>query len=294
MDINNYVNKYSVYGLMNNTCSFPDENNIFGFWKTKNHKKYVSFDKKIPNDKSIEKVSMMYLDELNDTEDTKEYWDNKGYVMSKPFKEEEIYSCIEKNDIIDIARSDNRELYETCKKYNKLLDVIKITDTSLLVSNGKVYTDFSTIYDDIINMIKKWALTSGKKYGFRRHDGIDKSFFTRVKNKTIDINDYNIYVFKYGDEIVGYSVIEKNSISSDNNFVYLIRKCLRYTEDERSLRNLCMYIDWYTFAEQLRYNNMNNIIINWGCSSGGVAEYKKTKWKLDHVKNLYFYSLSKK
>ena len=47
--------------------------------------------------------------------------------------------------------------------------------------NKMFVVDYSDdIYDDILIMIKEWATTSGKKYGFLRHDGIDKAFFKRL------------------------------------------------------------------------------------------------------------------
>lgn len=273
-ETHNYVNRRSVYGLMNKTCSLHSE--LFGFWKNKKHSKYVSLDENVP-DECVDNISMMYLDEVKLD---KSYWESRGYKMSKVVKEYEIYSLIKIDDNI------NRELKGTIKKYNNLIKSNEFYQYILTKDNHR----FNDICDNIISMIKKWAETSGQKYGFIRHDGIDKAFFNRLKNNEIDIEDYIIYVFEDKfHNCVGYSVIEAKSI--DNNFVYLIRKCLRYTDYELSLRNLCMYIDYITFNEVLKRNKLNEIIINWGCSSGGVAKYKKEKWNLYETKSLYFYSL---
>ena len=153
--------------------------------------------------------------------------------------------------------------------------------------SGKMtVVDYSDIlYDDILNMIKEWSTTSGKKYGFFRHDGIDKAFFKRLKNKEINKDLYDIRIYKVDDKVVGYSVIEHYPSFENHGHVYLIRKAVT------DFRNLCLYIDYDTFREKTKYEN--NIIINWGCSSSGVKKYKLNKFKLAYIKKLYFYNLKK-
>lgn len=268
----NYVNSSSIYGLMNSNCKILD--NKIGFWKSKSHNKLVLCEDDINGiDLSgTSKISMMYLDKVNYD---KEFWNSKGYDMSKITESEEIFSYIDKEFFSKLNRTVNKEVYETLRKYDNWRKSGKMT-----------VVDYSDIlYDDILNMIKEWSTTSGKKYGFFRHDGIDKAFFKRLKNKEINKDLYDIRIYKADDKVVGYSVIEHYPSFENHGHVYLIRKAVT------DFRNLCLYIDYDTFREKTKYEN--NIIINWGCSSSGVKKYKLNKFKLAYIKKLYFYNLKK-
>ena len=268
----NYVNSSSIYGLMNSNCKILDDK--IGFWKSKSHNKLVLCEDNINGiDLSCtSKISMMYLDKVNYD---KEFWNSKGYDMSKIAEAEEIFSYIDKEFFSKLNRTVNKEVYETLRKYDNWRKSGKMT-----------IVDYSDIlYDDILNMIKEWSSTSGKKYGFFRHDGIDKAFFKRLKNKEINKDLYDIRIYKADDKVVGYSVIEHYPSFENHGHVYLIRKAVT------DFRNLCLYIDYDTFREKTKYEN--NIIINWGCSSGGVKKYKLNKFKLAYIKKLYFYNLKK-
>ena len=268
----NYVNSSSIYGLMNSNCKILDDK--IGFWKSKNHNKLVLCEDNINGiDLSdTSKISMMYLDKVNYD---KEFWNSKGYDMSKITESEEIFSYIDKEFFSKLNRTVNKEVYETLRKYDNWRKSGKMT-----------VVDYSDIlYDDILNMIKEWSTTSGKKYGFFRHDGIDRAFFKRLKNKEINKDLYDIRIYKAGDKVVGYSVIEHYPSFENHGHVYLIRKAVT------DFRNLCLYIDYDTFREKTKYEN--NIIINWGCSSSGVKKYKLNKFKLAYIKKLYFYNLKK-
>lgn len=268
----NYVNSSSIYGLMNSNCKILD--NKIGFWKSKSHNKLVLCEDNINGiDLSdTSKISMMYLDKVNYD---KEFWNSKGYEMSKITEAEEIFSYIDKEFFSKLNRTVNKEIYETLRKYDNWRKSGKMT-----------VVDYSDIlYDDILNMIKEWSTTSGKKYGFFRHDGIDRAFFKRLKNKEINKDLYDIRIYKADDKVVGYSVIEHYPSFENHGHVYLIRKAVT------DFRNLCLYIDYDTFREKTKYEN--NIIINWGCSSSGVKKYKLNKFKLAYIKKLYFYNLKK-
>lgn len=268
----NYVNSSSIYGLMNSNCKILDDK--IGFWKSKSHNKLVLC---VDNINGIDlsdtsKISMMYLDKVNYD---KEFWNSKGYDMSKITESEEIFSYIDKEFFSKLNRTVNKEVYETLRKYDNWRKSGKMT-----------VVDYSDIlYDDILNMIKEWSTTSGKKYGFFRHDGIDRAFFKRLKNKEINKDLYDIRIYKADDKVVGYSVIEHYPSFENHGHVYLIRKAVT------DFRNLCLYIDYDTFREKTKYEN--NIIINWGCSSSGVKKYKLNKFKLAYIKKLYFYNLKK-
>ena len=268
----NYVNSSSIYGLMNSNCKILDDK--IGFWKSKSHNKLVLCEDNI-NDIDLSdtsKISMMYLDKVNYD---KEFWNSKGYEMSKITEGEEIFSYIDTEFFSKLNRTVNKEVYETLRKYDNWKKSGKMT-----------VVDYSDIlYDDILNMIKEWSTTSGKKYGFFRHDGIDRAFFKRLKNKEISKDLYDIRIYKIDDKVVGYSVIEHYPSFENHGHVYLIRKAVT------DFRNLCLYIDYDTFREKTKYEN--NIIINWGCSSSGVKKYKLNKFKLAYIKKLYFYNLKK-
>ena len=268
----NYVNSSSIYGLMNSNCKILD--NKIGFWKSKSHNKLVLCEDNINGiDLSgTSKISMMYLDKVNYD---KEFWNSKGYDMSKITEAEEIFSYIDKEFFSKLNRTVNKEVYETLRKYDNWRKSGKMTVVD--------YSD--DIYDDILNMIKEWSSTSGKKYGFFRHDGIDRAFFKRLKNKEINKDLYDIRIYKVDDKVVGYSVMEHYPSFENHGHVYLIRKSIS------DYRNLCLYIDYDTFREKTKYEN--SIIINWGCSSGGVKKYKLNKFKLAYIKKLYFYNLKK-
>ena len=268
----NYVNSSSIYGLMNSNCKILD--NKIGFWKSKSHNKLVLCEDNINGiDLSdTSKISMMYLDTVNYD---KEFWNSKGYDMSKITEAEEIFSYIDKEFFDKLTRTVNKEVYETLRKYDNWRKSRKMTVVD--------YSDI--IYDDILNMIKEWSTTSGKKYGFFRHHGIDRAFFKRLKNKEINKDLYDIRIYKADDKVVGYSVIEHYPSFENHGHVYLIRKAVT------DFRNLCLYIDYDTFREKTKYEN--NIIINWGCSSSGVKKYKLNKFKLAYIKKLYFYNLKK-
>ena len=268
----NYVNSSSIYGLMNSNCKILDDK--IGFWKSKSHNKLVLCEDNINSiDLSYtSKISMMYLDKVNYD---KEFWNSKGYDMSKITESEEIFSYIDKEFFSKLNRTVNKEVYETLRKYDNWRKSGKMTVVD--------YSD--DIYDDILNMIKEWSSTSGKKYGFFRHDGIDRAFFKRLKNKEINKDLYDIRIYKADDKVVGYSVIEHYPSFENHGHVYLIRKAVT------DFRNLCLYIDYDTFREKTKYEN--NIIINWGCSSSGVKKYKLNKFKLAYIKKLYFYNLKK-
>ena len=268
----NYVNSSSIYGLMNSNCKILD--NKIGFWKSKSHNKLVLCEDNINGIdlSNTSKISMMYLDKVNYN---KEFWNSKGYDMSKIAETEEIFSYIDKEFFSKLTRTVNKEVYETLRKYDNGRKSGKMT-----------VVDYSDIlYDDILNMIKEWSTTSGKKYGFFRHDGIDRAFFKRLKNKEINKDLYDIRIYKADDKVVGYSVIEHYPSFENHGHVYLIRKAVT------DFRNLCLYIDYDTFREKTKYEN--NIIINWGCSSSGVKKYKLNKFKLAYIKKLYFYNLKK-
>ena len=87
-------------------------------------------------------------------------------------------------------------------------------------------------------------------------------------------------------------MIEKSIYKNEENLFetsYLIRKCL-----VENRRNLTEYIDWYTFNETMEKNSLEKeegIVINWGCSSGGVAWYKKNKWPIYKLEKKWFSNL---
>ena len=272
----NYVDNVSIWGLMNSYCSILDDVE-FSFAKNKAKTK-VTVTHKI-KDKEFEdlydEVNYMYIDDEID---------EKGAYSS-----EQIISIISYNDI-EPTRKSNRELYETIHKYHKCIKTINLE------------YDSNIGCQDILNMIEQWRYSNkgGMKYRWNEHAGIDKAFFRRYFLDNDFKKKYNVFIFVHEatNKIIGYSVIPKKvSFVHDDmeGYNYVIRKCLLEDEEinkSMSLRNITLYIDWVTFH---RIHTINKpILINWGCSSGGVKKYKISKWPLYDLTKKWFYKVKKK
>lgn len=272
----NYINEYSIYGLMNKNSIYKDN---ISFYKTKDKTKITICKKRQEEiEKLYREVKYMYLDE--------------NPKIKGSYKLPEITSLIDNSySLNNINRQNHKEIYETIRKYYHKLNIYTILDKDLL--------------DKTLNFIETWKYTQGWNYGFQEHSSIDKSFFNRFYNKEIDNNAYNIFIFEKDNNIIGYSVIENKISDFDNNipkFNYIIRKNLIKCswKDRKSkeicyysaegLRNLTEYIDWYIFNYILEKTSLNQIIIDWGCGNinKGVGWYKTHKWPIYKLENKWF------
>lgn len=246
----NYVNENSIYGLMNKNC-IPDWSQKI-IYKNKAKDKIISFDPNYKNENASQ-INYMYLDIPLDNN-------------IKCFKEKQIIQGVYKKDYFELKNKENRDMRNTRNKFNKIV---------------KIYTDYDlTKVDDFI--YNNWFLKRGDQlYGFRCHYGYDRAYFAKWYNTEKFINLF----FEIENNLIGYSVIEKQPRKNENNldeFVYLLRKV-----DVSVGRNICEYIDFKTY--EYIYNNISKeFVVNLGCSSGKLFWYKTKKFPVYELKDKYF------
>ena len=262
----NYINNDSIYGLMNRFCDYETEHS---FWKNKKHTKKVICVDYIED--SCPEVNYMYL--------------NNPTGIKGEYSINQIRSIIDESFLgNNLNRKNHQEIFETVRKYYRKIRV----RTS--------FEDFNKYYEKLMEMIEAWRYELGYKYRWQEHAGIDKAFFIRCLSEKF-FNNYFVYLFFLEDEdiLVGYSVMPKRYSLNENKInesSYIIRKTLDVI-DGKKLRNITEYIDWYTFQDYLLKNNLDKIIINWGCSSGGVEWYKEHKWPLYNKQEKWFVKIKK-
>ena len=259
----NYINKDSIYGLMNKYCEYDTSQS---FWKNRKHSKKVVCCDYEEYDNFCDEINYMYL--------------NNPTGIKGEYSVNQIRSIIDESFLgNNLTRQNHREIFETVRKYY----------TKIRVRTS--FEDFNKYYEKLIEMIEIWRYELGYKYRWQEHAGIDKAFFIRCLDENF-FNNYLVYLFFIEDEdvLVGYSVMPKKYSLNENGLneaSYIIRKTRNIVYDKK-LRNITEYIDWYTFQDYLLKNKLNNIIINWGCSSGGVEWYKEHKWPLYDKEKKWF------
>lgn len=268
----NYVNSLSIYGLINKNCSLID--NSLSFWKTKNHVQLVSCVKPIDAvPESVQKLSYMYLDA-----------DPK---VKGSYKMEQITSLVDLSMTRqNLRRYTHKEIFESFRKYKNKTEIIEDVN------------EIKDRYDDIITMINEWQYADygGMKYRWQEHAGIDKAFFARYIDDGFLQDQISVYLFTHKEldnKIIGYSVMPKCYVINEHNipeFSYMLRKCL-LKNDKVNLRNITLYIDWWTFNTTMIKHNACPIAINWGCSDKGVKWYKEHKWPVLYKEDKYFASI---
>jgi hypothetical protein len=156
----------------------------------------------------------------------------------------------------NLAGKEHREVRESRNKFNKLIAMREYNK------------------EDVLGLIDLWDTQSGTKYGWQRHSGYDRSFFTRW----FDAERDNLFsrFFYLGDKMVGYSVLHKG----EGCWEYLIRKT------DNTIRNTCLYVDYKTFEELHKIEE--SFLVNWGASKGSLLEYKR-KFPCYEENNVYFY-----
>lgn len=267
--MSNYINSLSIFGLMNKNAFINTDVNVLSYYKTKNKKKVVFFEKLSTEEESkYDQINYMYLDnEPNDKNAT---------------NLEQIISILDEHMFTDMPGKKYREIRETVHKYND-----KITIKPINMSTK----------DSIIEMIEKWRYmdNGGMKFGWQEHAGIDKAIIDRyIKN---DWREQLIGMsFWLNDMCIGYSLIERyaSDIYDDKfEYKYLTRKVINIE------RNLTEYVDWYTFNQlwknhQIYHPDNKEFLVNWGCSSGGVYWYKTHKWPIYSLNKKWFLTIKNK
>ena len=264
----NYINELSIYGLMNRNAFINYDADVLSFYKTKNKKKVVFFNKLTEEEESkYEQINYMYLDE--DPND------------KRAFSMEQIVSIINDDMFVSMPGKAYREIRETVNKYKNKINIKPINKETAPY---------------IIDMIEKWRYmdNGGMKYGLQEHTGIDKAIISRYINKKL--NEPIIAMsFWYEDRCIGYSMIERYASNIENDlfeYKYLTRKVL----NEPGLRNITEYIDWRTFYQvysnhKIYHPESNKFLVNWGCSSGGVHWYKTHKWPVYSTDKKWFLTI---
>lgn len=268
----NYVTPVSIYGLMNKNCFINPDSPSRSFWKTRAQTKLTKCVSPLDiatfssNHPEIKQINFMYLDAPIGS--------IKGEILMDQIESVIDSSFLEGN----ITRPKHRDLFESIQKYKKAINVI--TDADLVKSR----------LDEIIAMIEAWRYSQqgGMKYGWVEHAGIDKACIRKYvededfRNKV----DFYLFVDSTSNKVVGYSMAEKKIYTNDESIpemVYLVRKCL--TEGRR---NITEYVDWWTFNKTMKKNSLDRLIVNWGCSSGGVHWYKTHKWPVYKIEKKWF------
>lgn len=257
-----YVDRVSIWGMMNKNASLCTKYPQPSHYKVKSGKKLVVFcSSPIPDEFQYEEVNYMYLDK------------DPGVRGSTHI--DEIVSIIDCEKYFEtLPGSEYREIRETRNKYINKIEAKAITTDNYL---------------EILNMIEKWRYSSGMKYGWQEHAGIDKVLIERyiLDSQKWD-RDVIMTSFWIDDKCIGYSCIERKSLQERDGipeYVYLTRKVL----SDSCMRNITEYIDWWTFREVYRANREEKFLVNWGCSSGGVRWYKTHKWRLYSLTKKWFY-----
>ena len=257
-----YVDRISIWGLMNKNASLCTKYPQPAHYRVKSCKKIsVYCSSPIPDESQYDEINYMYLDKDPNV---------KGSTCM-----DEIVSDIDsENYFRELPGREYREIRETRNKYINKIETRAITTDNYL---------------DVLNMIEKWRYSSGMKYGWQEHAGIDKALIKRyIEDPQRWNKDVIMTSFWIEERCIGYSCIERNSLQKRENlpeYVYLTRKVL----NDLSMRNITEYIDWWTFREIYRTNGDERFLVNWGCSSGGVHWYKTHKWKLYSLTKKWFY-----
>lgn len=276
-----YINNNSIYGMMNKNCEKINNDNYCSFYKTKNKKKITIFNYVLSEEEEEKYDEINYM-----------YMDSKPNIKGS-YKLSNVLSLLESKLFTNLNRKDNKELYETYRKFiNRGINICEYDFNNIDMKN------------DILQMIEKWRYSDkgGKKYGWQEHAGIDKSFFDRYdKMEQWERDKFQILIFYLFNkettlyDCVGYSVIEReyNLYDKKPKFSYLIRKCLMIE------RNITEFIDYITFKslyEKCKFDLDGGIdfIVDWGSSGGGVLWYKTHKWKVYEIKDKWFYKKRKK
>ena len=222
MSIHNYIDKWTCIAMMNKNCTFVDDNNVLSFNKTKNGSKAAAFSFDYKFDPNIHKqVSWLYLNDEPEKDDFNSVYSLEEIVskieVSAWFWEkgkERPYTCLQGQNFIEWRGTVNKwRRYENEGRF-----VIELLNESNV--------------DKVLEMIEKWRYmgNGGMKYGWQERAGCDKALVRRYVDNFENIQDYVIgNVFKFDNEVVGYSCIEKISLCSIDGipeFQYLTRKVL--------------------------------------------------------------------
>lgn len=252
----NYISRHSIMGMLSKSY-IPLSNNK-GY--IKNKKEVVLFssdDAIISHYLNYPKMNLNYVDEISNIK-------NKipNYILSSKYFSHLLLSKLD-GVFFELKGEGWREIREARNKYRKCV-VIKHDIDPL----------------EVINFIREWIVKRGDlKYGWQLHAGYDINFFT--KYYSIEKDKLWSNFFYIDNKLVGYSVVSKEW---DESYKYLIRK------NNIDFRNLCLYIDFYTFERM--FSEVGSFIVNWGANSGSLLKYKK-KFPIYSEEKKWFYKFKR-
>ena len=161
-------------------------------------------------------------------------------------------------------------------EFQEYRETINSLDKRVLISDTMIHPE-----TDIKNVVSKWDDLAGKrKYGWQLHSGYDRNFFNTGYFLGEKDNLQSLFFYdKETMECIGYSVISKKASSEKSGLVYpLYSYIIRKYSPEKKYRNLCLYIDLKA-VQRLVKDKDEQSIVHWGASSGGVLNYKRSKFK---------------
>jgi len=244
---------------------------------------YVSFYnltcKPLPNDIGlIKNKNQLVLFKQEYIEDAKMFLDGIKRIILFNLSEDNYDLFLKRGIKHDKSKSDSvisvfdGEFFELQGKKYRHLRYRRNHYTKLF--NFEIRDTVRSIYDFDV-FIKKWNKMR-KDAHFQLHTGYDVRF---IKENLDRFKDNLVQKWVYdGDELVGYSIIDK---AGDGKYNLLCRKA--FTDEKYT--DLCMYIDYYAFKSI--YDDIKKpYLVNMGAGQKGVKQYKENKFPYFDSKKL--------
>lgn len=253
----NYITKHTIMGMLSK--NYMPFNNWAGYVKNKNEViLFTNSDNIISKYLNYPKINLNYVDKLDNSKNK-----IKGYINSSSYQLTNVKSKLDAG-FFNLSGKKYRRMRAAQNKYNKIVEVRN--DCSV---------------EEIIKFIDEWTIERGKeKYGWQLHSGYDKTFFNKFYHK--EKKELWSNFFFIDGKLIGYSIISKNT--NNNEYRYMIRKCnVKYAD-------ITLYIDLYSFKKV--FDDVNEFILIWGASSGGVLKYKK-KFPIYSENKKWFYKFKR-
>lgn len=235
------------------------------------------------------KLSFGYLNEemLKCLKDVYKDISNKKLSNSKIMKLTAVQSVFEDAEELfgskGLAGKQYIELRETRNKFQSKIN----SGTISLYCNPTKETYLTAIKPLIESFIKSWDENEGVKYGWQRHSGYDKSFFTeeRYENNSDELQT-TFLVDNISNKLIGYSVISLQALGNSKVYPYVIRKC-----NTDYSRNTTKFLDFVSFKGLFETIKESAFAVHWGASSGGVLKYKLSAFPKTDTELSYFVTL---
>lgn len=174
------------------------------------------------------------------------------------------------------------DLRETRNKFQN-----KINDATITLDTNPSVDMYQTSIKPLIEpFLKAWDESEGTKYGWQRHSGYDKSFFSAERyEKNVKELQTTFLIDTKTNVLIGYSVISLKPLTNSKTYPYVIRKC-----NNSYSRNTTRFLDYVSF-KALYETIQTSFSIHWGASSGGVLKYKLSAFPVTKTEPSYFVTL---